>query len=177
MQIERHEPFRARLLDQVCDQLGGDRLAAFGLLILLGVAVVRDDGGDAVGRSAAERIDHQEQFHQRVVDGISVGRTADRLQNEDLGAAHVLFDFDAAFLVLELVDERAAKTGVHARRDLSREVDVGVAAEEQGFLDYRHVPTSRETAVSRRLVDGVVFRSYGLFTRRTPQSRCFPAEW
>ena len=130
VQIERDEAFGARLLDQIRDELGRDRFAAFGFLILLRVAVVRDDGGDAVGRRAAERVDHQEQFHERIVDRVAARGAADRLNDEDFRAAHVLLDLDAALFVLELIDEGAAEARIHSLRDLAREIDVGVPAKE-----------------------------------------------
>ena len=42
VQVERHDALGAGRLQHVGQQLGRDRLAAFGLLVLLGVAVVRD---------------------------------------------------------------------------------------------------------------------------------------
>src|SRR3546814_1452144 len=71
-------------LEHVGDQLRGDRLAALGLAVLAGVAVVRDDGGDPLGRGAAGRVDHDQLLHDHVVHGELVGGTVG-LDDEDVG--------------------------------------------------------------------------------------------
>ena len=64
--------------------------------ILPGVAEVRHDGGDALGRGAAERIEHEQQLHEVVVH-----RRAGRLDDEDIATAHVLRDLDQDLAVAE----------------------------------------------------------------------------
>ena len=75
---------------QVGHDLGRDRHARRARpAVLAGIAEVGDHGGDAAGRGALERIDHDQQFHQVVV-----GRRAGGLHHEDVLAAHVLLDLD-----------------------------------------------------------------------------------
>ena len=84
------------------------------LLVLLGVAVVRHDGGDAGGRRAAQRVDHQQQLHDRIVDAVARRRLADRLDDENFRTADVLADLDARLFVLELGNERFADVQLQA---------------------------------------------------------------
>ena len=51
-------------LQEVGDELGGNRLAGAALLFLLGIAVIRDDGGNAGGGGALDGVDHDEELHQ-----------------------------------------------------------------------------------------------------------------
>src|SRR5580698_6406542 len=48
MQIERYDPLGAGRLQHVRQQLGRDRFAAFRFLVLLGVAIIWNNRGDAV---------------------------------------------------------------------------------------------------------------------------------
>jgi hypothetical protein len=52
------------------------------------------------------------------------------LHHEDFRAADVLADLDAAFFILEFVDQRAAEARLHLLGDLAREIGVRIAAEE-----------------------------------------------
>ncbi len=83
VEVHRHHPFDAHDFQKIGDDLSGDRLAAFGLLILLRVSIVRHNRRDPSGAGAFERIDHQQQLHDRIVDGIAVGRFTGRLNDED----------------------------------------------------------------------------------------------
>ncbi len=136
MEVERHDPLGAGVLDHVGDQLGRDRLAAFRFLVLLGVTVVGDHRRDAVRRRAAQRVDDQQKFHDRVVDRRVLRRAAQGLHDEDFGAAHVLADLDPALVVLEPVDQRVADARLHLLGDLVRQQTVRGAAEQQGRLDH-----------------------------------------
>ena len=84
-------------LEHVGDEFGGDRLATGGLSVLSGVAVVRDDRGDALGRRALGGVDHDELFHHRVVD-----RRGVRLDDEDVRAADRLVEAAVDLAVGEL---------------------------------------------------------------------------
>ena len=80
--------------------LGADRHARRArAAVLPGVAEVRDHRGDAAGRGALERVDHDAQLHQ-----VLVGRRAGRLHDEDVARAHVLLDLDVDFAVGEAAD-------------------------------------------------------------------------
>ena len=87
MEIHGQHAVRARGLDHIGDELRGDGVAALGLAVLAGIAEIRDDGGDAAGRSAAAGVDHDEQLHQVVVD-----RLAGRLDQEYIAAADRFID-------------------------------------------------------------------------------------
>jgi hypothetical protein len=67
-------------------------------------------GGDAAGRSAAQRVDRDQQLHQ-----IVIGRERGRLDQEDIFAAHILQDFDKHFEIGEALDlgigQRQAQLG------------------------------------------------------------------
>ena len=71
MQIHGQHAVCARSFDHVGDQLCGDGVTALGLAVLAGIAEVRNDGGDAAGGGTAAGIDHDEQFHQIVVDRLA----------------------------------------------------------------------------------------------------------
>ena len=73
--------------DQVGHQLGRDRHPAFVLAILPGVAEIRDHRRDPLGTGPLAAVDHDQQFHQVVVD-----RRAGRLDEEHVAAADVLVD-------------------------------------------------------------------------------------
>jgi hypothetical protein len=126
MQIERQHAVGAGLGDQIGDQLGGDRRAAGHAAVLAGIAEIGQHRGDAPGRGSAERIDHDEQFHQ-----VIVGRKGGRLQDEDVLAAHVFLNLDENLLVGEAADTGLAQRHVEIedrkpaisgfRRQLSRQ--------------------------------------------------------
>ena len=94
VQIHRQHPVSARLGDEVRHQLGRNRRARAGFAVLPGIAEIGHHCGDPLGRSAAQRVDADQQFHQ-----IVVGRKAGRLDDEHILAAHVLVDLDEDFLV------------------------------------------------------------------------------
>ena len=80
--------------DHVRHQLRADGVAGLGLAILTRVAEVGDDRRDAPGRGAAAGVDHHQQLHQIVVDGL-----ADRLDQEHVAAAHRLVEGAGDFAV------------------------------------------------------------------------------
>src|SRR3546814_6517209 len=79
--------------------LGRDRRARPGLPVLPGIAEIGNDRRDAAGRSAAQRVDRNQQLHQVVVR-----RIAGRLDDEDVLAAHVLENLDEHLNVGEAAD-------------------------------------------------------------------------
>jgi hypothetical protein len=81
---------------QIGDQLGADGHAGGHLFILAGIAVIRDDGCNSAGRRAFERIDHQKQFNQVVVDRVAGG-----LNDKNVFGPNVFVDFDLNFTVTE----------------------------------------------------------------------------
>src|SRR5574344_1142882 len=67
VQVERHDAVRAGRFEKVRDESRGNRNARLVLAVLAGVAVIGDDGRDAVGASALERVDDDEELHVRLV--------------------------------------------------------------------------------------------------------------
>jgi hypothetical protein len=60
VQVDADDALGTRDLEHVGDQLGGDRLASLGLSVLAAVAVEGRDHGDALGRGAPRRVDHDQ---------------------------------------------------------------------------------------------------------------------
>ena len=98
VQVDGHQPVGAGGLEQVGDQPGGDRLAAAVLLVLPGVGVERHDHGDALGRGALERVDHDQLLHHPGVDRRGVA-----LEDEGVAAADRLLEADEDLAVGEVV--------------------------------------------------------------------------
>ena len=96
MQIDRQHAVGAGFGDQIGHQLGGDRRARADFAVLAGIAEIGNHGGDAPGRRAAQRIDHDQQFHQIVVGG-----KAGRLDHEHVLAADIFLHLDEHFHVGE----------------------------------------------------------------------------
>jgi hypothetical protein len=90
------------------------------------VAEVRDDRDDAPGRGALERIDHDQELHERLI-----GRRAGRLHDEAVHAADVLANLDIDLAVREVRDIRAAERNLHELADLVCQSPVGVAGEDR----------------------------------------------
>ena len=65
VEVDAHDAIGAGRVEQVGDELGGDRLAALGLAVLAGVAVVGAHRGDALGRGPLGRVDHDQLLHDR----------------------------------------------------------------------------------------------------------------
>ena len=87
-----------------------------------GVAKIGDDGADALGRGAFERIDHDQQLHQVVV-----GRGAGGLDNENVARAHVLLDFDGDFAIGEAAHIGIAQGCTEVVGDFFGHATVGIA--------------------------------------------------
>src|SRR5579871_1051810 len=125
VEIDGYDPVRAAKLYDIGDQTGRDRLPWLDLLVLPGVAVIRDHHRDPPGRGPAERVEHDEQLQQIVVGGAT-----GRLDDEDLVASGALIDHDADLAVRELARGQAAELDPEVLRDLLGKLRVGVAAEQ-----------------------------------------------
>ena len=99
VQIHAQHAARAGGNEQIGDQLRRDRLPAFGLAILPGVAVERADRRDALGRGPLRGVDHDQVLHDRVVHRVAVG-----LDDEDVGATDVLAEPAVGLAVREVAD-------------------------------------------------------------------------
>ena len=106
VQVDAHDAVGAGGLEQVGDEAGGDRLAAAALLVLAGVGVERRDDGDALGRCPLERVDHDQLFHQPLVD-----RRGVRLDDEGVAAAHALVEAGVELAVGEGAGVRRHELG------------------------------------------------------------------
>src|SRR5205823_14152423 len=83
------------------------------------------------GRRALERVDHDEQFHQRLVR-----RRAGWLHDEAVDAADVLADLDVDLAVGEVGDIRTAERDLDELADFVGERTVGVAGEDRERLQH-----------------------------------------
>ena len=127
MQVHRQHAVGAGAGDEVGDELGGDGIAALGLAVLPGIAEIRNDGGDAACGGAAESVDHDEQLHQVVVDGLAGG-----LDNENVAAAHRFVDGYGDLAVGEGGDIAVAQSQAQLAADAFRKGLVCVGGE---YLD------------------------------------------
>ena len=83
VQINRHQSVGAGGLEEIGHEPGRDRLAAAVLLVLSRIAVEGSDDGDALGRCALQRVNHDELLHDPLVD-----RRRVTLQDERIAPAH-----------------------------------------------------------------------------------------
>ena len=95
------------------------------------------------GAGALERVDHDQEFHDRLVD-----RVVGRLDEEDVLLADVLQDLDEDVLVGELEDLQLARLGAEIAADLPGEVRVRVAVVD---LELVRVQARRLPSAERRV--------------------------
>ena len=107
MQIDGDDVIGAGNGDEVSNELCRDGLARSGLALLAGVAVMRDDGGNGAGACTLGRINHDEHFHERIVDVLA----GDRLNNKDIGAAHRVEVTSVNLAIGKLLELHVAKRG------------------------------------------------------------------
>src|SRR5690554_1154928 len=126
MQIHRQDALYACGLQHVGDDSGGDQYARRARpAILSSVAKIGDGRGDAPGRSAFERIDEHQHFHQVVV-----GWLTGRLQHEDVLAADIFEQFNVDLTVRKSTDSGRSDGDAEATHDVSRKFWIGVAGED-----------------------------------------------
>ena len=85
VQIERKYAARSRRFQQIRHQLCRNRHAWPVFSVLPRVRVIRNHRSNAPGRRALKCVDHQQQLHQ-----VEIHRTAARLYDEHIRAAHIL---------------------------------------------------------------------------------------
>ena len=147
MQGHGQHPVGAGAGDQVGHQLGRDGIAGLGLAVLTGIAKVGDDGGDAAGGGAAQRVDHNEQFHQGVVYGVHLSvllKGAGGLHHKDVRPADGLVDGGKVFAVGEGAYLRIAQGYPEFLADGLGQVGVRVARENLDALpvcDHNQLPS------------------------------------
>ena len=96
VQVQRQHPVHPGLGQQVCHQLGRDRRARLGAAVLAGITEIGDHSGDAVRARPAQRVTHDEQFHQVVIR-----RRRGGLDDIHILAAHVFEHLDKDLAVVE----------------------------------------------------------------------------
>jgi hypothetical protein len=68
MEIHRDDMVTPSSLQHIRNQLGRDRCSALVLLVLARIWEVRDDCSDASGAGGLAGVDHDEEFHEAVID-------------------------------------------------------------------------------------------------------------
>ena len=140
VQVDRDDAVGAGHRQHVGDELGADRLARERLVILPGVAVVRDHRGDALGGRPLHGVDHDQLLHDRFVHRLVV-----RLHDEAIGAAHALLRSEVQLGVREPPDLGFAQRDPEAIRDLVAQVRMDGAGEQHHPLlrdDLHRAPLS-----------------------------------
>lgn len=79
VQVHGNNVVTTSSLQHVGHELSGDRSTALILLVLASIREVGNDSGNAAGRSGLAGIDHDQEFHEAIVDIVGAGR----LQDED----------------------------------------------------------------------------------------------
>ncbi len=124
MKIHGECPVGTGTRDQVGHQLGGDRDTAFVFAILPGVTVVGQNGRDPGSAGSSATVDHDQQFHQVLVD-----RRTRRLDQVDIPSADIFFDLALNFAIREIGQRNATQGQVEEFADLPGQRDVGSTAE------------------------------------------------
>ena len=137
VQRHRQDPIGARGRQQIGHQPGRDRDARRVLLVRARVGVVRDDGRHPRRRGAARRVQHQQQFHQVVVD-----RGRQRLDDEDVVLAAVGVELHLETAVAEAADRRRADRHPEMLADLRRQLRMRAAAEHRHVTHCPSLPLS-----------------------------------
>ena len=129
VQVHREDAVGAGELQHVGDEARRDRLARLRLPVLPRVREQRDDRGDALGRGELRGLDHEEQLHDVLVDGLASG-----LHDEDVGAADRLVVADVRLAVRERADLGLAELDAELLRDALGEVGVRPPGEDHQAL-------------------------------------------
>ena len=129
VQVHAHDAVGAGGLVQIGDQPRGDRLTAAALLVLPGVRVERRHHGDALGGGPLERIDHDELFHQPVVQ-----RGGVRLDDEGVGSPHALPGPDVDLAVGEVIGIQGQQLGAELLGDFPRQLRMRAPSGEHQLL-------------------------------------------
>ena len=94
VQIHGQDPVGACGGEHIGHQLGGDGVTSLGFAILPGIAEIGDDRRDPSGGGTAQSVDHDQQLHEMVIDGLAGG-----LHHKYVSAAHRLVHPDADLAV------------------------------------------------------------------------------
>ena len=100
MQVHRQHAVDTDRIEHVGNDLGRNRHPRRArAAVLTRITHVGNSGGYPAGRGTLKSVDQHQHFHQ-----IVVGRCADRLQHENILAAHVLQHFNHDFAVTKATD-------------------------------------------------------------------------
>src|SRR5438034_5003466 len=136
--IHRQEAIGAGDPDEVREEARRDRHARLVLLVAPAVGVVRHDGGDAAGRGALERVEHDQKLHDRVADR----RADERLHDVDVVLARVLVDLDEDVVVGKFSDVGVAERDLQVGGDVSRELGVVVSGADGQSSEHGSPPAA-----------------------------------
>ena len=101
--------------------------------VLAGVAEIGDNSGDAAGGGPLQGIDHDEQFHQGIVDGAGlslIDKGAGGLDHENVGAADSLIDGGKIFSIGEGSYLGAPEGDAQLLTDVLGQLGVGIAGKD-----------------------------------------------
>ena len=152
VQVERQHPRDPGDGQQVRHQLGADRRARLRPPVLPRIAEVGHHRGDPVRRRPAQRVAHDQEFHQVVVR-----RVRRRLDDEHVLAADVLVDLDEDLRVVEPLDpgldqlHRLAAVHRDPPGDRGGQRSIRVAGDQLGLEEGVHGGGPRAAGVARRL--------------------------
>ena len=110
--------------DHVGHQLCGDGVTALGLAVLTGVAKIGDNRSDTTGAGTAASIDHNQQFHQMVVNRLAGG-----LDQKNVGATNGFFQRNGSFTVGKGLDGAFAQVNAQLLANRFGKFGIGVTAE------------------------------------------------
>ena len=133
VQVHGQHPVRACGHDHVGHQLGGDGIAALGLAVLAGIAEIGDHGGDAPGGGPAAGVDHDQQLHEAVIDGLAGG-----VDEKHVAAADGFVQGDGHLAVGEGLYLGLAQLGADDLADLLCQSGIGVTGEHLDVLAMRN---------------------------------------
>src|SRR5437762_4752802 len=130
VQIHRQYPVRAGGAEDVGDELHRYRHSRSVLAILAGIAVIGQHRGDPRRRRSPERVDHDQQLDQVLIDGCGGW-----LHDEDVGAADVLVDLERDLGVGKPPQPRLAHLHAEKRRNVAGESGMGAARKHLQFAE------------------------------------------
>ncbi|ANI56593.1 hypothetical protein PDR5_48630 [Pseudomonas sp. DR 5-09] len=122
MQINRENTVDADYGEHVSNDFRADsHTCGTRTAILTGITKIRNNSSDTSSRGAAEGISHHYQFHQ-----VIVGRSASRLNNEDVFTANVFIDLGCNFAVGEFTDRDVTERDMQLTYDTPSQIGVSV---------------------------------------------------
>ena len=125
MQVHSDDMVAASRLQHVSHKLSSDGCTRLVLLVLASVGEVGNHGGDSASAGSLACVDHDEQFHQVVIDLATAG-----LDNENVLISNRLTDGNGGLLVGVLRHSNSAELKTQARGHGLGQLGVGVTREQ-----------------------------------------------